>query len=362
MRKSLSVFFFMLLYVTIAFGQATVDIPLSGTDGTITIPLAVGLDPTATNGIDPQLGESDLPPFPPQGVFDIRFDLTPYAGEPLSSLKDYRYAPSFPYTGADEHLLWWQTSAPSLPINVQYDLPNGAAMTLRDQLGGVILNLGPFTGSGTVTIPGTYTNIFAKCLVLMDYNVVPVELTSFTATVIGNAVQLNWHTATELNNQGFEIERKAEGDWVRIGYVPGFGTTTEPRNYSFSDENVSKGTYTYRLKQLDFGGGFTYSDEVSVEVDFTPTEYALSQNYPNPFNPSTTILYQVPKAGDVSIVIYNMLGQEVRTLFNGQIAAGSYEVQWNGLNDAGTKMSSGSYIYRMTAGDFVESKEMILLK
>jgi hypothetical protein len=362
MHKLFSIFFFLVLYVGIAFSQATVDIPLSGTDGTITIPLAIGLDQTATSGIDPALGESDLPPFPPAGAFEIRFDLSPYTGQPLSSYKDYRYAASFPFTGQVEHTLWYQTSANNLPINITYNLPNGAQMTLRDQLGGVILNLGPFTGQGTATLPGSYTNIFVRCLVIMDYTTVPVELTSFTASIVGDGVQLNWNTATELNNQGFEIERKAAGDWVKIGYVPGHGTTTEPQSYSFSDKNVSKGTYTYRLKQLDFGGGYNYSPEVSVEVDFTPSEYALSQNYPNPFNPSTTIMYQVPKAGNVSIIIYDMLGQEVRILMNNEVAAGAYQVQWDGLNDSGVSMSSGTYIYRMTAGDFVESKEMILVK
>lgn len=363
MHKLFSIFFFLLLYVSVAFSQATVDIPLTGSDGsTAPFPLAVGLDQTATNGIDPALGESDLPPFPPAGAFEIRFDLQPYAGEPLSSYKDYRFAASFPFTGQVEHTLWYQTSATGLPIDITYDLPNGAQMTLRDQLGGVILNIGPLSGQGTATLPGTYTTVFVRCLVIMDYTVVPVELTSFTASVLENGVQLDWHTATELNNQGFEIERKSDADWVKIGYVPGYGTTTEPRSYSFIDNNVSTGTYIYRLKQLDFGGGYNYSPEVTVEVDFTPNEYALSQNYPNPFNPSTTILYQVPKAGDVSIAIYNMLGQKVRTLLNEQVQAGAYEVQWDGTNDAGAKMSSGSYIYRMTAGDFVESKEMILLK
>lgn len=363
MLKISSIFSFIVLYATFVFGQATVDIPLSGSDGTITIPLAVGLDPTATNGIDPQLGESDLPPFPPLGAFEIRFDLQPYANEPLSSYKDYRNATSFPYSGQKEHLLWWQTSATGLPIAVVYNLPNGAAMTLRDQLGGILLNIGPLTGSGTATIPGSYTTVFAKCLLIMDYDAVPVELTSFTASVIGNGVLLKWTTATELNNQGFEIERSTSiGGWEKIGFVPGFGTTTEPRAYSFLDENVTSGTYTYRLKQIDFDGTVSYSPEVVVEVDLTPSDYNLWQNYPNPFNPFTTIQFQVPKASDVKIVVFNMLGQEVKSLFVGQVQAGKYTIEWDGTNNAGAKMSSGSYIYRMTAGDFVDTKEMILLK
>jgi len=356
-------FFLFILFTTLAFGQATVDIPLTGTDGTITIPLAVGLDPTATNGIDPQLGESDLPPFPPLGAFEIRFDLQPYTSEPLSSYKDYRFAAAFPYSGQIEHLLWWQTSATGIPINITYDLPNGAAMTLKDQIGGSFLNLGPFVGAGLVTIPGTYTNIFAKCLLIMDYDAVPVEFTSFTGSVVKDGVLLNWTTATELNNQGFEIERSIINQgWEKIGYVPGFGTTTEPKAYSFLDGDVTTGTYNYRLKQIDFDGTIAYSDEIEVVVDLTPDNFELSQNYPNPFNPSTTIQFQVPKASDVTVTVFDMLGQQVKSLFAGQVQAGKYTIEWDGTNNAGSRMSSGSYIYRMTAGEFVEAKEMILLK
>ena len=132
----------------------------------------------------------------------------------------------------------------------------------------------------------------------MDYdNIVPVELTSFTASVLQNekAVQLNWTTATETNNSGFEILRgvypansrtQNDNEWNTIGFVPGFGTTTEPKSYSFTDENVSTGIYKYRLKQIDFDGTFEYSNEIEVEVDFTPKEFVLYQNYPNPFNPT----------------------------------------------------------------------------
>jgi hypothetical protein len=196
----------------------------------------------------------------------------------------------------------------------------------------------------------------------MDYDVVPVELTSFTAAVSGGNVLLNWTTATELNNQGFDIERQAEGNWSKIGYVPGYGTTTEPRSYSFMDESVATGIYIYRLKQIDFDGTFSYSNEIVVEVDLAPNDFALSQNYPNPFNPTTAIQFQVPKTSDIALKIYDMLGQEIKTLFAGQVEPGKYTVNWDGLNDAGAKMSSGSYIYRMIAGEFVQSKEMVLLK
>lgn len=169
MRKLYSIFSLVLLYVTIAFGQAAVDIPFSATDGTTTLPLAVGLDLTATNCIDPALGESDLPPFPPAGVFDIRFDLEPYGCPTLSTAKDYRPAAAFPFTGTVQHTLWWQVSASGLPINFQYNLPVGASMTITDQIGGIFLNIGPFTGSGVAVIPGSYTAIFAKAFLVMAY-------------------------------------------------------------------------------------------------------------------------------------------------------------------------------------------------
>ena len=169
MRKLFSVLTLVLLYVTIGFGQAAVDIPFSGTDGTTTIPLAVGLDLTATNGIDPALGESDLPPFPPSPVFDIRFDLQPYAGSSLSTLKDYRNAASFPFTGNVQHTLWFQTTS-GFAIELSYNLPAGQSFTITDQIGGSFLNIGPFTGSGTAIIPGSYTGIFARAFLVMAYS------------------------------------------------------------------------------------------------------------------------------------------------------------------------------------------------
>jgi hypothetical protein len=359
MQKIFSIFFFIFIASSILFGQATVDIPLSASDGSATIQLAVGLDMTATNSIDPQLGESDLPPFPPAGVFEIRFDLTEYAGEPLSSYKDYRNAPSFPFTDTVRHTLIWQLSTPGLPVTINYNIPTNATMKIQDQFGGILFNLGPFTGVGStvITFPVTAAYVF------MGYtDIVPVELTSFTANVLNNGVKLNWITATELNNQGFEVERRTNGTWEKIGYVPGNGTTSEPRSYSFLDQNVQNGNYGYRLKQLDFDGSSNYSNEIEVLVNLQPDNFSLSQNYPNPFNPSTSIQFQVPKQSDVSIVVYDMLGQQVKSLFEASVQAGIYTVQWDGSNNSGLKMSSGSYIYRMNADGFVETREMILLK
>ena len=187
--------------------------------------------------------------------------------------------------------------------------------------------------------------------------VVPVELTSFTANVAKDEVELNWATATETNNQGFQVEKmNAAGTFEQIGYLAGFGTTTEPKAYSFTDSKLDAGTYTYRLKQVDFDGSFEYSDVVEVEVSI-PAVYALEQNYPNPFNPSTTINYSIAKDGFVKLAIYNMLGEEVATVVNATQKAGKYEVDFNA-----NKLSSGVYVYRIEATNFTASKKLMLLK
>jgi len=340
---------FTLLLVADILSQPMVDIPLYAPDGTYIITLAVGLDPSATTGIDPQLGESDLPPFPPPPTFEIRFDLTWFTGEQLSSYKDYRYAVSPFVPDPIVHMLWWQLGIYGNPIEIQYELPYYAWMALKDHItNGELLNLGPFYGSGTASIPETYTNMLDRCYLIMHYDWLPVELTSFTASVLQNekAVQLNWTTATETNNSGFEIERLQDSkierlkNWETIGFVPGFGTTTEPKSYSFIDENVTTGIYKYRLKQIDFDGSFEYSNELEVAVDFTPQEFVLYQNYPNPFNPSTTIKYSLPVESNVRINIYNSLGEVIEELVSEMQNYGTYEIIWNAQN-----YSSGIYYY-----------------
>ena len=195
-----------------------------------------------------------------------------------------------------------------------------------------------------------------------NISIVPVELTSFTASVNDNDVTLSWETATELNNNGFEIERKsAVGEYDKIGFVPGYGTITEPRAYSFSDANLLAGNYTYRLKQIDYDGTFEYSDAVEVEI-IVPDVYSLHQNYPNPFNPSTKITFTLAANAQVTLKVFDILGQEVLTLINQDITAGvhTYDFDASGIN-------SGVYFYRIEANgidgtNFTSVKKMILLK
>ena len=192
--------------------------------------------------------------------------------------------------------------------------------------------------------------------VTIDY-LVPVEVTSFTASPLHDEVELKWTTATETNNRGFEIERMSTGgQFEKIGFVAGYGTTTEPKAYSFVDTKLETGRYTYRLKQIDLDGTYKYSKEVDVDVEF-PIEYALEQNYPNPFNPSTTIKYSILEDGFVKLAVYNMLGEEIISLVNNVQKAGRYEVTFDA-----SSLASGVYLYRLEAQKFISIKKMILIK
>ena len=186
----------------------------------------------------------------------------------------------------------------------------------------------------------------------------PVELTSFVSSVSGNNVTLNWTTASESNNSGFEIERSiVNGEWSKVGNVSGNGTTTVSNNYSFSDRNLASGNYNYRLKQIDFNGNFEYfnlSNEVNIGV---PDNFELSQNYPNPFNPSTTINYSLPTDSKVNIRLFDMSGKEVATLVNEDKTAGYYSVNFNA-----SSLSSGVYYYSINANNFTSTKKMMLIK
>lgn len=191
--------------------------------------------------------------------------------------------------------------------------------------------------------------------------VVPVELTSFTASLNESGVLLKWSTASETNNMGFEILRSSQidiNDWKTIGFVDGKGTTSELINYEFYNNLSglnSPVTLKYKLRQIDFGGTSSYSD--IVEVDFVPETFFLTQNYPNPFNPMTNIKFSVAKDGFVSLKVFNALGKEVKTLVNKNLVAGQYDVTFDGSD-----LTSGVYIYQLNADNRIESKKMMMLK
>ena len=186
----------------------------------------------------------------------------------------------------------------------------------------------------------------------------PVELVSFTASISGTTITLKWKTATELNNNGFAIERSVDNNWLQVGFVEGNGTVTEPTFYTFIDDVSNLTNYNtiyYRLKQIDFDGSFEYSNV--VEIDVVPVEFSLNQNYPNPFNPSTKITYNVAQKSFVTLIVYDAIGSEVATLVNKEQAPGIYQIQFNAVN-----LTSGVYFYSLEADDFVAVKKMLLIK
>jgi len=210
----------------------------------------------------------------------------------------------------------------------------------------------PFLPSGITIISDMQTGLY----VLQFDGSVPVELNSFTASVDNQNVTLNWSTATETNNLGFEIQRK-DGNWYHtIGFVEGNGTTTELKNYSYTDKNLQTGIYHYRLKQVDFDGGSVYSAEVMAEVT-SPSVFVLDQNYPNPFNPSTKIKFSIPNSEFVNLSVYNMIGEKVAELVNESLSAGEYEQEFNA-----SELPSGAYIAKISAGSFNQAIKMSLLK
>jgi hypothetical protein len=184
---------------------------------------------------------------------------------------------------------------------------------------------------------------------------IPVQLTAFTAAQKGSNVILNWTTATELNNAGFEVEKSSNGVvFNKVGFVKGNGTSTDITVYSYTDIGAAGISY-YRLKMIDFDGSYEYSD--LVEVSFIINDYLLEQNYPNPFNPSTVISYTIPSDSYVRLAIYNTLGEEVALLVNSEMKTGSYNI-----NFSGERLASGFYFYKIEAGAFVSVKKMLLIK
>jgi len=369
MQKFISVFTLALLFATITFGQgtltyrqATVEIPFTveDNDGNSQT-LNFGLDLTATPGLDPGL-ESELPPLPPTGVFDARFVSSAAGGSTLGqgSLNDIRNAPIFPFTGQKIHQIYYQVGGVATEVTISWDLPLEIlpSSVIQDLFGGSFYSAS-FSGTNSITIaPPFGPTIVTGLEIIIDYDaIVPVELTSFTASVNESEVVLSWTTATEVNNSGFNVERNSGNGFETLGFVPGFGTTTESRSYSFTDADLHAGRYIYRLKQVDLDGSFEYSDEIAVEV-ITPLEFALGQNYPNPFNPSTVIEFSLPEdVNDVQLTIYDALGQKVAQLVNTSLQAGRYSYQWDARN-----VSTGMYIYELRTNKFVSIKKMMILK
>ncbi|MBS1492016.1 MAG: T9SS type A sorting domain-containing protein [Bacteroidetes bacterium] len=219
-------------------------------------------------------------------------------------------------------------------------------------------------GLSLLTVAGHGFNSFSDFGVVGNVdNLLPVELSTFTANVERRNVNLKWTTAVEENNVGFDVERKPEGaaTWSKLNFVRGNGTSNSPHNYTYEDRNISTGKYNYRLKQTDNNGNYKYYTLTTLVEIGVPTKYDMSQNYPNPFNPTTKINYDLPFDSKVSIRLYDMTGREVATILNQNVSAGYQTVQFNASN-----LSSGTYFYNIIAegnnSKFITTKKMVLVK
>ena len=255
--------------------------------------------------------------------------------------------------------------ANNMGINTSGNNYQYTAVVKRNTGGG---NTWAWSNSNHVTTGGNGSNPVPQCQGYTSFsdfaiggnqdNLLPVELSNLTSAISGRDLLLSWSTGTEINNSGFDIERKSTtGGWSKIGFVAGHGTVNTPNSYTYTDANLSSGKYNYRLKQIDFNGNYKYYNLSNEVIIGTPSKYVLTQNFPNPFNPSTSISYEIPATNFVSLKIYDMMGKEVANLVNGTQEAGFYTVKFDA-----SKLASGVYFYKLQANDFTATKKLMLMK
>ncbi len=259
------------------------------------------------------------------------------------------------------------TTAGNLPANriAKFNMANSTWSPIDEGATGSVDAMSVQGSTGSMIIAGAFgqvgNNNQANYVARFtdSENPLPVELVSFTALQEEDKVNLSWSTSSETNNRGFEILRFTQNDnngWQKIGFVQGYGTTTELNYYLFTDDNLAAGVYSYRLKQINYDGTLSYSD--IIEVDFTGVVgFTLEQNYPNPFNPSTTIRYSLPSAGEIELTVFDVFGSEIETLVNQRQPAGNYTIDFDA-----SELSSGIYFYQLSTGSFSQTKKLTLIK
>jgi hypothetical protein len=334
--------------------------------------LTIGMDPAATNGIDVALGEAQIPPAPPTGVFDARLVGDDLVGVSLGqgTWVDYRQG-NQTTIGNREHEIKYQPGG-GTTIKIRWNLPSNVTGRIQDIITGTLIDVAMAgTDSFTVTNPSAFSKL--KMQVTYD-TALPIQLASFTGTVINGNVELRWVTLSEVNNLGFYVQRKRPGDpdFMEIpgSFIPGHGTTNEPHTYIFTDSSPGVGLWLYRLKQVDLSGPVHYSDPIqvdvltSVEPPNVPPGFSLQQNYPNPFNPETRIRFSIPVGVQhaepiqrVQLKVYNLLGQEIATLVDEELSAGEHHVTFDASG-----LTSGVYLYQLRAGGLVQTRKLTVMK
>ena len=321
-----------------------------------------GLDLRATDGYDADPGlleDSNLPPWSP--AMEARWVRLGNTDE-LYTDRDYRFG-----DGADQvvsHFLEFQKSMGDVSntITLAWDLPVYIAGVIKDLNGGT---LAVMNGSGSwvvnnnilgnpeitlVEVEISYTNIPEELGL-------PVELTSFEALLAGDVAHLNWETASELNNAGFEVQQELNGSFETIAFVAGNGTTDQAQSYSYTTGSLSAGVHAFRLKQIDFDGAFEYSDEVSVDIALEAAA-ELSKPYPDPFNPQTQFTLTIARQQEVTIQVYDMLGRQVQTLYQGTLAPSEAHL----FTFQASSLPSGRYFIRAAGEYFNNTQTVTLLK
>lgn len=213
--------------------------------------------------------------------------------------------------------------------------------------------------NNSIKYQGPQYVVYGKLNKSAGISILPVELTSFTGKYAQKTVHLNWSTATEVSNMGFDIERSTDKlQWKKIGFVTGHGNSNSPKNYSYSDNSVVENKYYYRLKQIDTDGKYQYSKVIEISKTGVIESCILSQNYPNPFNPTTNISFSISSGDKARLTVYDILGKEVAVLYDGSAEPGKeYSLTLNASN-----WVSGVYFYKLVSGSSSTIRKMLLLK
>lgn len=194
----------------------------------------------------------------------------------------------------------------------------------------------------------------------------PIELSLFTAESTEKGVLLKWRTESETENQGFNLYRRAEDEetFTRITdeMIPGQGSSQSRHEYSYLDYDIQSGkTYSYKLGHVDYSGHIAFSDPIQIQQG-SIKEFVLNPNYPNPFNPRTTISFYLRTAQHTTIDIYDVFGRKVRTLVSETLPAGEHEIIWDGRDDRGRKLASGTYLLKFVLPSEILQRKMTLIK
>lgn len=281
-------------------------------------------------------------------------------GDQILAYQGDATTPSFLYAVNSEENAWQpdatSTSTSALPAGLVEGTTAVALTEVDNAVYTGPTNFDPATVRLLVGTPENWTGSDAVRQAMPGAFELPVELVVFSAIADGADVMLRWETASETNNAGFTVQQLHGPVSTDLGFVPGHGTSAGAQRYTYRVHDPGPGTHRFRLRQVDYNGAFAYTPEVEIGLDPLETHY-LSAAYPNPFHLTTTIHVDLPRAGELTLKVYDVLGRELSLLASGYYPAGRFEVVWEG-----TGLPNGMYVYRLEAGDFRAAGTVILRK